>query len=309
MINELELLENKIEREKLIERIEVLDKVKKVILLPFGDFMTNKEIADYYEVGVKAINSLILDNKEELESNGYHVYKGNDLCNSHVISFKEFTKNRANYKFYSKEGSELSVGGKGIGLFTRRAILNVGMLLRDSKVAKQIRYELLNMSENKQAINEEVNNLDKEKLLMLDIMCAKDDMEQMVAMNKYKRYKDEQKNKIEEEKKIAVEKVENLTKSDATFGIRESKNNLGVGEKNFITYLIENKYCYRQHKKSDEKGKSTGKLKPYEVYTKEPTRYFTEISQIDRVGNPHTQTVITIDGLEHFRKLKDKIEK
>ena len=142
MINELELLENKIEREKLIERIEVLDKVKKVILLPFGDFMTNKEIADYYEVGVKAINSLILDNKEELESNGYHVYKGNDLCKSHVISFKYFTKNRANYKFYSDDGDELSVGGKGIGLFTVNSIFKVGLLLQDSNISRKLKKEL-----------------------------------------------------------------------------------------------------------------------------------------------------------------------
>ena len=194
-MKENELLENKTEREKLIDKTEVLDKVKKLILLPFGDFMTIKQLADYYEVGLRAITSLSFDNKEELESNGMITYKGDDLCKSHVISFKEFTKNRANYKFYDDKRNELSVGGKGIGLFTRRAILNVGMLLRDSKVAKQIRYELLNMSENKQAINEETTKIDKEKLLMLDIMCAKDDMEQMLAMNKYKRYKDEQQSK------------------------------------------------------------------------------------------------------------------
>ena len=306
-MKENELLENKTEREKLIDKIEVLDKVKKLILLPFGDFMTIKQLADYYEVGLETINSLVKDNREELESNGMKLYKGNELCKSDVMSFKDFTKNRANYKFYDGNGNELSVGGKGIQLFIRRAILNVGMLLRDSEVAKQIRYELLNMSENKQTINEETTKIDKEKLLMLDIMCAKDDMEQMLAMNKYKRYKDEQQSKIEEEKKIAVEKVENLTKSDATFGIREAKTNLGVREKKLVTYLINNKYCYRQHKKTDEKGKPTGKLKPYEKYTKEPTRYFTEISQIDRVGNPHNQTVITIEGLEYFRKYIDDI--
>ena len=194
-MTENELLENKTEREKLIDKIEVLDKVKKLILLPFGDFMTIKQLADYYEVGLEAINSLVKDNREELESNGMKLYKSNELCKSDVMSFKDFTKNRANYKFYDGNGNELSVGGKGIQLFIRRAILNVGMLLRDSEVAKQIRTSLLNMSENKESINEETTKIDKEKLLMLDIMCAKDDMEQMLAMNKYKRYKDEQQSK------------------------------------------------------------------------------------------------------------------
>lgn len=308
-MNELEIIENKTTREKLIERVDVLDKVKKVILLPFGDFMTNKQVAEYYEVGEKAITSLVFDNKEEIENNGYYVYKGNELCNSHVISFEEFTKNRANYKFYDDKGNVLSVGGKGIALFTRRAILNVGMLLRDSKIAKEIRTSLLNMSENKEAIQQEVNNIDTEKLLMLDIMCAKDDMQQMIAMNKYKRYKDEQKAKIEAEKKVAVEKVENLTKSDATMGLREVKNNLGVKEKSLRNFILENKYCYRKHKKDDKKGNPTGVLMPYEQYTKGDTRYFTIIKQIDRIGNPHSQMVFTIEGIEHFRKLKSEIEK
>lgn len=308
-MKELEIIENKTTREKLLDRIEILDKVKKVILLPFGDFMTNKQVAEYYEVGEKAITSLVFDNKEEIENNGYYVYKGNELCNSHVISFEKFTKNRANYKFYDNKGNELSVGGKGIALFTRRAILNVGMLLRDSNIAKQVRTSLLNMSENKEAIQQEVNNINKEKLLALDVLYAKTDNERMINLGKFINYKDEQKAKIEAEKKVAVEKVENLTKSDATMGLREVKNNLGVKEKSLKTYLLNNKYCYRKHKQGDSKGNPTGALMPYEPYTKDDTRYFTIIKQIDRIGNSHSQMVFTIDGIEHFRKLKSEIEK
>ena len=36
------------ELEKLIDKVEVLDKVKKLILLPYGDCMTRKQVADYY---------------------------------------------------------------------------------------------------------------------------------------------------------------------------------------------------------------------------------------------------------------------
>lgn len=96
-----------------------------------------------------------------------------------------------------------------------------------------------------------------------------------------------------------MEKVENLTKSDVTFGIREAKVNIGVGERKLTTYLTENKYCYRD--------KNNNKLKPYANYTESPTRYFTLIKQLDRLKNEHTQMVLTIDGIEYFRTLKDEI--
>ena len=92
-------------------------------------------------------------------------------------------------------------------------------------------------------------------------------------------------------------------------GLREAKNNLGVKEKSLRNFILENKYCYRKHKKDDKKGNPTGALMPYEQYTKGDTRYFTIIKQIDRIGNPHSQMVFTIEGIEHFRKLKSEIEK
>ena len=54
-MKELEIIENKTTREKLIERVDVLDKVKKVILLPYGDSMTRKQVAEYYEVSEDTI--------------------------------------------------------------------------------------------------------------------------------------------------------------------------------------------------------------------------------------------------------------
>ena len=289
-MKELEIIESKETREKLMDRVDVLDKVKKVILLPYGDSMTTEQVAEYYEVSKATIDSLVYDNKEELILNGYET-----LTKERLTSFKKVC--------------EIKSRARQISIFTRRAILNVGMLLRDSNIAKQVRTSLLNMSENKEAIQQEVSNIDKEKLLALDVLYAKTDNERMVNLGKFINYKDEQKAKIEAEKRVAVEKVENLTKSDATMGLREAKNNLGVKEKSLRNFILENKYCYRKHKKDDKKGNPTGALMPYEQYTKGDTRYFTIIKQIDRIGNPHSQMVFTIEGIEHFRKLKSEIEK
>lgn len=281
-MEENKLLEQKELRQKLIERTEVLDKVKELILLPYGDSMTTEMVADYYEVGISAIKSLVFDNENEITSNGYKTLEKEELS-----SFKELC--------------QIKSRAKSLAIFTRRTILNVGMLLRDSEVAKEVRTKLLDMSESKEVIDNAVTDIDQEQLLMLKIMSAKDDMEQMVAINALKRYRDEKENKITKERDVAVKKVQDLGKSDATWGVREAKTNLGVKEKQFTNWMIHNKFIYRQHKNGDEKGKPSGRIKANSQYTKEPTRYFTDINQIDRLGNPHTQTVITVDGLEYFR--------
>ena len=175
-MKEMDLLQRKEAREDCISRIEVLDKVGELLLLPNTEYATTKQVAEYYGVGVRAITSLVFDNKDEVVSDGYKVMKGKELENTDVISFKEFTKNRANYKFTMEDGSILSVGGGGVGLFPKRAILRVGMLLRDSEVAKEIRTRLLDIvhDASKQNNNEEtivenvVNEISEEKQLMLD---------------------------------------------------------------------------------------------------------------------------------------------
>ena len=297
-MKELEIIESKETREKLMDRVDVLDKVKKVILLPYEDSMTRKQVAEYYEVSEDTIKKLATRHIDELTLNG--------MVKLENESLKEF---KSHFDGETLSLTKLNKANRVLNIFTRRAILNVGMLLRDGEIAHQVRTSLLNMSENKEAIQQEVNNIDTEKLLALDVLYAKTDNERMVNLGKFINYKDEQKAKIEAEKKVAVEKIENLTKSDATMGLREAKNNLGVKEKSLRNFILENKYCYRKHKKDDKKGNPTGALMPYEQYTKGDTRYFTIIKQIDRIGNPHSQMVFTIDGIEHFRKLKSEIEK
>ncbi|GAB2989722.1 hypothetical protein GCM10023080_064610 [Streptomyces pseudoechinosporeus] len=119
------LLESPTLRSRMAQRTEILERVGGLRLLPDGVHATSAMVAEYYGVGIKAIRSLVLDHREELESNGYHVLTGTELS-----SFKELSR------IQSRTAS--------LALFTKRAILNTGMLLRDSYVARQVRYELLN---------------------------------------------------------------------------------------------------------------------------------------------------------------------
>ncbi|MEU0028620.1 restriction endonuclease [Streptomyces sp. NPDC006335] len=126
MINESALLESKSLRDGVLERTDVLDRVKVLSLLPDGMHVTTAMVAAYFEVGLTAIRSLVLDHRAELETNGYHVLTGSELS-----SFKELSGTQ------SRSAS--------LALFSRRAVLNVAMLLRDSEVARQVRVYLLDM--------------------------------------------------------------------------------------------------------------------------------------------------------------------
>ncbi|WP_327253872.1 restriction endonuclease [Streptomyces sp. NBC_01244] len=124
MINETVLLESKTLRTSVLERTEVLDRVKVLSLLPDGLHVTTAMVAAYYEVTQVVIRALLFDHREELESNGYRVLTGTELS-------------------YFKQLGDIPSQASSLAVFHRRAVLNVGMLLRDSEVARQVRNHLL----------------------------------------------------------------------------------------------------------------------------------------------------------------------
>jgi hypothetical protein len=123
---EVALLESRALRESVSTRTDVLDRVKALVLLPDGLHVTTRMVADYFEVSEKAVYSLVQRHREELESNGYRVLKGSNALE--LVTFN--TK-------------VTQVSGRGVAIYPRRAVLNVGMLLRDSDVARRVRTHLL----------------------------------------------------------------------------------------------------------------------------------------------------------------------
>ncbi|MFD1126647.1 ORF6C domain-containing protein [Paenibacillus provencensis] len=124
------LIESKTLRESVIERIEVLDKVKKLIMLP-DDINTTIELAaDFYEVDAEIIKKTIQRNKEELLTDGLQVIKGKELRD--LKSMSAIPKNTPS-----------------LTLIPRRALLRIGMLLQDSSVAIEVRTQLLDQEQAK----------------------------------------------------------------------------------------------------------------------------------------------------------------
>jgi phage antirepressor YoqD-like protein len=127
------------------ERLEVLDRVKIISTLKGTDLSTTELVANYYEVGVEAIKSTTNRNKTELESNGLITLKGSELK-----AFKGKLQDATTLE-QLKFTSQLT-------LFNKRTILNIGMLLEESPVAKEVRTLLLDNHFQLQDVHEKLVN-------------------------------------------------------------------------------------------------------------------------------------------------------
>lgn len=175
-MQELEILQNKETREQMINKVEVLEKVKDLLLLGDSDYGTSQQIANYYEVGIEAINSLVKDNRDELISNGLKNLSGKETKEF----LGKFSKDIANFRgYFTVNGQKMN--NRNNLLFSRRSILNVGMLLQESPIAKEVRTRLLDIEyesnnavqENGQTVKENIiNEIDEEKQLQLNMGIA-----------------------------------------------------------------------------------------------------------------------------------------
>ena len=160
-MKELDLIENQDIREKMIDNVSVLEKVKDLLLLGDSEFATTQQVADYYEVDISVIQKLVSRNKQELESNGLKLNSKNDIKNLIGQDVK----------------LEIAIPNRGMKLFPKRAILNIGMLLRDSKVAKEVRTRLLDIihdteKNNPKIINNIINEIRDEQQIQKELIEA-----------------------------------------------------------------------------------------------------------------------------------------
>lgn len=91
---------------------------------------TKAQVAALYEVTDRTVERYLASHEEELRANGYRLLKGKNLK-----EFKDLT-----------DGADINVGTTSIlGVFTFRAVLNLGMLLTESEPARLLRSRLLDI--------------------------------------------------------------------------------------------------------------------------------------------------------------------
>lgn len=172
-MTETQFIENKDLREKYITRFEVLEKVKTLLLIPQMECMTIRQVADFYEVEQNTVKQIALNHSDELISDGMCVKTPSDfkILKGKSCTFKNLEQKNGKLIVQINDTTTLEIPNRGIRCFPRRAILRIGMLLRDSQIAKEVRTQLLNIEEktNQMTKTEEIN---EEERLLLNIAKA-----------------------------------------------------------------------------------------------------------------------------------------
>lgn len=137
MTADLTLTSARTQRDALAGRVDVLDKVKVLHTLPDDMHVTTDMVAEFYEVSIELIRRVVTDHRDELDDDGYRV----------------LTRSAFESEFGSL--SNLDPRARQIALFPRRAVLRIGMLLRDSTIARRVRNYLLEAEESGRDLSED----------------------------------------------------------------------------------------------------------------------------------------------------------
>lgn len=215
------ILDDKSIREKCIERTEVLDKVKKLLLIPQMECMTIRQVAEYYEVNIKVLQKCWERNRVEIEGDGVvtktpTIFKeilkptrcllknDEEFLKGTTCTFKNLEQKNGKLIVQIDDNTRLEIPNRGIKCFSKRAILRIGMLLRDSKIAQEVRTQLLNIVEHTAEEKPELvtMDIDEEQRLQLNIgkaFASGDMMELAAATQAYSNFQKRHIQKLETE--------------------------------------------------------------------------------------------------------------
>lgn len=140
MENSKEIIDSKEKREELVNHIEVLDKIKIIPYFPKGLFVGINHASNYYKTSPSTIQSLLERHKDEFIKDGVKKIRGEELRNYQIdVKENNILDNQGNYFIGNKTRSYT--------IIPKRALLRIGMLLKKSEIAKQVRQYLLEVEE------------------------------------------------------------------------------------------------------------------------------------------------------------------
>ena len=107
-------------RDKCVGHYEVLERVKKLLLLPGTEMMSIEQVADYYEVSERWIKELYGYNREEIDSDGTELLPRNFYNGSEVKPTSvENKQTSATYIF--DDGQIVTINNRGLKAFSKRS--------------------------------------------------------------------------------------------------------------------------------------------------------------------------------------------
>ena len=158
-MNSENFIEQKSLRDECVDRVEVLEKVKGLLLIPYFECMTIKQVAEYYEVDRDIINKCYQRNQAEIDNDGVVLRTPkafNELSGQDV----QLVRGRNKAVLDLGDGVTIEIPNRGTKCFSKRAVMRVGMLLRDSRVAQELRTQLLNVIEHAEEVDPELLTTD-----------------------------------------------------------------------------------------------------------------------------------------------------
>lgn len=134
-----DLTTSEIARQNVLNNKYALDEVQRIIglrgIIFEGEIkFTKQQVASFFEVSERTINSCLVRNDQELRKNGYDVISGNRL-KIFKLDFLDFDDKEVNFLIKSNK----------LGIFNFRAFINIAMLLSRSERAREIRSLVLDI--------------------------------------------------------------------------------------------------------------------------------------------------------------------
>lgn len=221
-MSDLTLPDSRAERDALAGRTDVLRKVRAFCQLPDDTKITTELVARFYGVTTDAIRQMVVDHREELAVNGFRVVAGQELRD-----------------FKSLSGSTSRAAS--MALFSLRAVLNVGMLLRDSEVAQEVRSRLLDIHAEQSAGTRLPDLSTPEGVAYMAAMFHDTANKYVLACNRLK----------EVEPKAA--KFDNFLSAEGDYDVNEAakainRAEIEIGETRLWETLRMSRWIYKDHK-------------------------------------------------------------
>lgn len=125
-------------------KIDILDKIKKLPMLPGSEYTVVETVADYFDMSIPTLRTVISANKHELYADGLSMRSWNFF----FLNWKDYIVG-SNYNtfIYEVKGiPQFNVANGGRQVFTKKSVMRLAMLLSTSPVAEEIRNVLLGKS-------------------------------------------------------------------------------------------------------------------------------------------------------------------
>ena len=294
-MNMMETILTKKQREENIGKIEVLDKVGKLLSLGKTEFSTLKQVSEYFGVPEETIKTVIARHRNELNTDGLKCYNIDEINKS--FNMKLLSQER-HIKVISIDGEKITIPNRGITLFSKRAVLRIGMLLRDSKVA-ELRSRLLNIVEaaentpqnnGKTIVENNLNLIETEKEIRDKLAKAIAEGDNLMASV----YATQLANLLAENNKMLNNTISTQDFVISTFNYNRSLTRIfegtGITARMINKYLIENGYLVRRRRPNgiNNNPYPTNKVKP-SCYSIKTVQYGAVVKNGETIISSHTE--------------------